>query len=178
MTARQSRSFDAAFQNVFGEPPGVLYGFYTAELTRDAMKTDQPRVEGAEWQDLKWRTESWDVSVDGAMLATVIRSRTKPSRLVLSPPTPPSRKRRKRKSMSDASIACSRRIPGCSSGPYASAAAKAGARTGASRLEVDGRFGSSALPAICCSSPTRQTIAETSIAIFFDGRLQYRGWSA
>lgn len=83
MSARQQRSFDVAFQNVFGDLPSVLYGFYTAELTHAALDSRTPKVEGEVWQDLRWRTERPDVSPDGATLTTVLRSRTRPPRLTL-----------------------------------------------------------------------------------------------
>jgi len=82
MSARQGRTFEAAFQNVFGDPPSVLYGYYTAQLTHDAVEAGGTPMEGEVWQAPKWRTERPDVSPDGETLVTVVRSRTRPPRMV------------------------------------------------------------------------------------------------
>lgn len=83
MSARRSRSFDAAFRNVFGELPSVLYALYVAEFTHGALQSRLPDIQGEEWQSLSWRTERPDVSPDGSQLVTVLRSRTRPARLTL-----------------------------------------------------------------------------------------------
>ena len=89
MTARPDRSFDAAFEGVFGEAPEKLYGRFTAELTWRAMEAERRlapfRREGESWQELQWTTGEPDVSPDGTLLAIVLRDRKRPSRLVLLP---------------------------------------------------------------------------------------------
>src|SRR5205823_7209027 len=50
-TARRRRSFDAAFEGVFGDSPERLYGKFTAELTERAMVLNGNAVEGTLWQE-------------------------------------------------------------------------------------------------------------------------------
>ena len=87
MSARQVRSFDAAFAGVFGEVPAKLYNRFRAELTYRAMKVEEAvepyLVSGELWQDLAWTTGSPAVSPDGSQLAIVLRSPKEPSRLVV-----------------------------------------------------------------------------------------------
>jgi Tol biopolymer transport system component len=87
MTARSSRTFDEAFEGVFGEPPAKLYGRFTAELTWRALEAERRLAlgerEGELWQDLSWSTGEPVVSSDGKRLAIVLRGRDEPSRLVV-----------------------------------------------------------------------------------------------
>ncbi|HVN30507.1 MAG TPA: hypothetical protein VMT45_00825 [Thermoanaerobaculaceae bacterium] len=87
MTARSNRSFDAAFEGVFGEPPAKLYDRFKAELTWRAIEAERrlARVEreGELWQDLSWSTGEPAVSQDGKRLAIVLRGRDEPARLVV-----------------------------------------------------------------------------------------------
>ncbi|MGD1147740.1 MAG: hypothetical protein ABR961_07320 [Thermoanaerobaculaceae bacterium] len=87
MTARESRSFGAAFEGVFGEPPARLYERFCAELTWRAVEAERrlgpTAVEGEVWQKLAWTTGEPAVSGDAKKLALVVRDRTRPSRLVV-----------------------------------------------------------------------------------------------
>ena len=87
LTAKESRSFDTAFEGVFGEPPARLYERFCAELTWRAVEADRrlgpTAVEGEVWQKLSWTTGEPAVSADGTKLALVVRGRTRPSRLVV-----------------------------------------------------------------------------------------------
>jgi len=85
MTARRRRSFNEAFIGVFGDSPERLYGVFTAELTYRAMTIDKnnPPVEGELWQETSRRSGQPDVSPDGKSIVVVLRSKTKPSRLVV-----------------------------------------------------------------------------------------------
>ncbi len=87
MTARNDRSFSAAFTGVFGDPPQTLYRRFTAELTWRAMEAERRLApaarEGELWQDLKWHTEGPVLSPDGKTMAVILRDREKPSRLVV-----------------------------------------------------------------------------------------------
>ncbi len=89
MSARQVRSFDAAFAGVFGDVPAKLYNRFRAELTYRAMRVEETAaphlVTGELWQDLAWTTGSPAVSPDGEKLAIVLRSPDGPSRLVVWP---------------------------------------------------------------------------------------------
>ncbi len=87
MSARRSRSFDAAFAGVFGDSPAKLYNRFRAELTYRAMRTEleiEPHLAAGElWQDLAWTSGAPEVSPDGQKLAMVLRSKDGPSRLVV-----------------------------------------------------------------------------------------------
>jgi hypothetical protein len=87
MTARSNRSFDAAFEGVFGEPPAKLYDRFIAELTWRAVEAERRLApverEGDLWQDLSWSTGEPVVSQDGKRLAIVLRGRNEPARLVV-----------------------------------------------------------------------------------------------
>ena len=83
-TSRSGRSFDEAFEGVYGDSPRTLYQRFCAELTAKAMAVENASGEprnGALWQDLSWTTESPDVSKDGKSLVTVRRWRDRPSSL-------------------------------------------------------------------------------------------------
>ena len=83
LTARETRSFEAAFSGVFGDGPQALYRRFTAELTARAMDVEaalEPHLrEGELWQDLSWTTGAPDVTEDGTHLVTVLRKRGHPS---------------------------------------------------------------------------------------------------
>lgn len=88
MTARTSRSFDAAFAGVYGESPAELYGRFTAELTTRAMAAEQTLrsaglAPGTLVQKLDWYVGDPAVSPDGTLLALQLRSRTEPTRVVV-----------------------------------------------------------------------------------------------
>ncbi len=87
MSARQARSFDAAFVGVFGDPPAKLYNRFRAELTYRAIRTEleiAPQLAAGElWQDLSWTSGAPEISPDGDKLAIVLRSKDGPSRLVV-----------------------------------------------------------------------------------------------
>ncbi|HVT44916.1 MAG TPA: hypothetical protein VMT00_11035 [Thermoanaerobaculia bacterium] len=86
-TARTGRSFTDAFEGVYGDSPGHLYGRFSAELTQKAMEVEEavnPSLrEGELWQDLTRTTDSPDVSPDGKQIVTVLRSLTRPARMVI-----------------------------------------------------------------------------------------------
>lgn len=87
MSARSRRSFDQAFEGVFGDSPERLYGQFTAELTERAVNVDREtrgeRREGALWQETQYDSGDPDVSPDGKSLAVVLRAREKPQHLVI-----------------------------------------------------------------------------------------------
>lgn len=87
LTARQSRTFDEAFEGVYGDSPKRLYQRFTAELTKRALLVEDTvrdtAREGALWQDFSWFTELPDLSPDGAELVTVRRPREGPATLVV-----------------------------------------------------------------------------------------------
>jgi Tol biopolymer transport system component len=94
LTARQKRSFNNAFAGVFGAAPSELYGLFTVDVTeralavRDAVDAAGGVVEGELFQRLSWTTGDPAASPDGEHLAVVLRSRTRPSRLVVMATTP------------------------------------------------------------------------------------------
>jgi hypothetical protein len=102
MTARQRRSFDAAFEGVFGDSPRRLYGTFVADVTAAAIsvnRANQPAQEGAVWQETTEASGDPAVSTDGKKLAIVIRSRTAPPKIVIwstSPAIDEERKYRER----------------------------------------------------------------------------------
>jgi hypothetical protein len=85
MTARQKRSFDQAFEGVFGEKPDRLYGRFVAEVTASAMTIDRARPlrEGELFQETNWTSGEMAVAPDAKQLAIVLRSMQKPDRLVI-----------------------------------------------------------------------------------------------
>ena len=76
MTARQRRSFDAAFSGVFGESPSRLYGQFIAEVTANAMAAAKSEsfADGALWQETTYDSGDPAVSPDGSKLAMVTRN--------------------------------------------------------------------------------------------------------
>ena len=90
MTARRARSFDDAFEGVFGDSPADLYDRFRAEITWRALETERlaerrtgEGQEGELWQDLSWNVGDPAVSPDGKRLAIVLGSRDLPDRLVV-----------------------------------------------------------------------------------------------
>jgi hypothetical protein len=87
MTARRVRSFDEAFEGVFGDSPADLYDRFRAELTWRALEAERLRKseerEGELWQDLSWNVGSPALSPDGTRLAIVLDSRDEPAELVV-----------------------------------------------------------------------------------------------
>jgi hypothetical protein len=88
LTARQVRSFDAAFRGVYGDSPATLYGLHTAELTRDAMAAKEALeeaglIQGELIQRLTWETGDPAISPDGERVAITLRERDRPGRLVV-----------------------------------------------------------------------------------------------
>jgi hypothetical protein len=76
MTARQRRSFDAAFAGVFGDTPQRLYGRFTAELSANAMTVARTGgwKDGELWQETSRGSGDPAVSPDGTKLAMVLRN--------------------------------------------------------------------------------------------------------
>ncbi|HSP33083.1 MAG TPA: hypothetical protein VLU46_02075 [Thermoanaerobaculia bacterium] len=85
MTARQRRSFDAAFTGVFGDSPQRLYGQFVAELTASAIAVNRAAAlrEGELWQETPRASGDPAVSPDGSQIAIVIREKDKPQRIVI-----------------------------------------------------------------------------------------------
>lgn len=86
MTARRVRSFEEAFEGVFGDSPADLYDRFRAETTWRAVEAERQigqTAEGAVWQDLSWTVGDPAVSPDGERLAIVLGHRERPSRLVV-----------------------------------------------------------------------------------------------
>lgn len=89
MTAATKRSFPQAFAGLYGRAPGDLYGRFAAEVTRDALAVEARidslggPVAGALVQRLAWETGDPALSPDGARVAVVLRSATRPGRVVV-----------------------------------------------------------------------------------------------
>jgi len=83
MTARQRRSFDAAFMGVFGESAERLYGRFLAELTASSMSIDGELRGGELFQETTRASGSPAVSPDGTRIAVVIRARNEPQKLIV-----------------------------------------------------------------------------------------------
>jgi WD40-like Beta Propeller Repeat len=86
MTARQRRSFDAAFSSVFGESPSRLYGQFVADLTESSMTAAEESAkftEGPLWQETTYESGDPAVSPDGTRLAMVTRNDKGESKLVV-----------------------------------------------------------------------------------------------
>lgn len=85
LTARERRSFDAAFAGVFGETPERMYGRFVAELTASAMavRRSGTLVEGELFQETSRASGDPAVSPDGSRIAVVVRPRVGPQRLVI-----------------------------------------------------------------------------------------------
>jgi len=87
MTARQRRSFDQAFEGVFGEQPERLYGRFTSELTERAMAVARIEEgslrEGEVWQETSRGSGDPAVSPDGNKVALVQRNERGEAKLVV-----------------------------------------------------------------------------------------------
>ncbi|HEU4455602.1 MAG TPA: hypothetical protein VFR81_21235 [Longimicrobium sp.] len=89
MSARQDRTFPAAFSGVFGAAPHELYGRFTVDVTERALAARTALeaagiVEGDTVQRLSWSTGDPAVSRDGQHLAIVLRGAPgTPSRVVV-----------------------------------------------------------------------------------------------
>lgn len=94
LTARQRRTLNGAFTGVFGAPPSELYGSFRVDVTenalavRDLVEEAGGVVDGELFQRLTWSTGDPDVSPDGKLLALALRTRSRPSRLVVMSTTP------------------------------------------------------------------------------------------
>ena len=94
-TARQRRSFDQAFEGVFGDSPERLYGTFLAELTERAMALNRDAVEGALWQETSYASGDPAVSPDGKKIAVVLRDREHKTKLVILSTEPPTEEEKK-----------------------------------------------------------------------------------
>lgn len=88
LSARTDRSFDDAFAGVYGESPRALYGRFTVALTAKAVEAaktagDSTRGQGQLVQRLAWTTGDPAVSPDGERVAVVLRTKDRPSRIVI-----------------------------------------------------------------------------------------------
>ena len=95
LTARTNRTFDEAFAGVYGDPPALVYDRFRAEVTADAVQIDSALaraglVEGDLVQHLARATGDPAISRDGRHVAIVLRSATRPSRVVVWNTTPES----------------------------------------------------------------------------------------
>jgi Tol biopolymer transport system component len=95
LTARTNRSFDEAFAGVYGDPPALVYDRFRAEVTAEAVQIDSALahaglVEGELVQHLARATGDPAVSPDGKHVAVVLRSASRPSRVVVWNATPES----------------------------------------------------------------------------------------
>lgn len=88
MSARERRSFVDAFRGVYGAGPDDLYGAFFTEVIDKALQARRElQAAGIEQgelvQKLTWGTGEPAVSKDGERVAIVLRSPTRPSRLVV-----------------------------------------------------------------------------------------------
>jgi hypothetical protein len=86
MSARDNRSFAAAFAGVYGEGPSLLYERYVAELTADAMKIAaamRTADSGAAIQHLARETGDPAFSPDGSRAAIMLAPGSVPPRVVI-----------------------------------------------------------------------------------------------
>lgn len=88
LSAREPRSFDAAFAGVYGALPEDLYGQFVVELTDKALRARAAvhaleASEGELFQRLTWSTGEPAVSPDGTRLALALRQPGRPARLVI-----------------------------------------------------------------------------------------------
>ena len=82
LTARERRSFDSAFEGVFGDRPRALYQRFLAEATHHALEREgavEDWHEGEVWQEFEWNTGRPAVAPDGERLALVERDRDQAS---------------------------------------------------------------------------------------------------
>jgi len=88
LSAREPRSFSAAFAGVYGAPPADLYGEFVVDLTDRALRARAAVVaagvrEGELFQRLSWNTGEPAVSYAGHQVAVVLRQPNVPSRVVI-----------------------------------------------------------------------------------------------
>jgi hypothetical protein len=85
MTARQRRSFNQAFEGVFGERPQRLYGRFASELTERAVELTKRETlrEGELWQETKRESGDPAVSPDSSKLTLVRRDAHGETKLVV-----------------------------------------------------------------------------------------------
>lgn len=85
MTARHKRSFEEAFEGVYGDRPDRLYGQFVAELTASAIaiRAGGELREGQLFQETPRASGDPAVSPDGTQLAVVVRQRNQPEKLVV-----------------------------------------------------------------------------------------------
>jgi hypothetical protein len=97
MTARQRRTFPAAFIGVFGDTPERLYGRFVAELTSSAIAVNRASElrEGELWQETARASGDPAVSPDGSQITIVVRPRNEPPRIVILSTAPPDEERAK-----------------------------------------------------------------------------------
>src|SRR5690242_8942095 len=119
LTARTNRTFDEAFAGVYGDSPALVYDRFRAEVTADAVQIDSALahvglVEGELVQHLARATGDPAISRDGRHVAIVLRSATRPSRVVVWSTTPESdsseRRSRERLLQRDPQDVAARRI--------------------------------------------------------------------
>lgn len=108
LTARQPRSFDAAFTGVYGAPPAQLYGRFVAELTAKAMEAEErigvedTAAAGVTVQRHGWFAGDPAVSPDGKLIAIRLSDRRFPGKIVLwktQPDTMTAKERERRRRM-------------------------------------------------------------------------------
>ena len=85
MTARQTRSFEQAFEGVFGDKPERLYGKFVAELT---ARPQPPAIEDELWQETSRASGEPAVSPDGKQMVIVLRDAKGRAKLVIWPTGP------------------------------------------------------------------------------------------
>jgi len=80
LTAVRNRSFDEAFEGVFGDSPEVLYGRFVAETTASAMalEAERPPRDGTRFLDLEEYTGPPALSPSGERLAVVVTRADRP----------------------------------------------------------------------------------------------------
>jgi hypothetical protein len=88
LSARRDRGFAEAFTGVYGEPPDVLYGRFTARLTADAFGAAEhawrsKADSGILIQHLSRETGDPAISRDGGRVAISLASATRPGRVVI-----------------------------------------------------------------------------------------------
>jgi hypothetical protein len=89
LSARQNRTFDAAFTGVFGESPRAMYGRFSVDVTARSLEAERAiRAAGARdtgeiVQRMAWGTGDPAISHDGRRVAIVQRSPTMPSRVLV-----------------------------------------------------------------------------------------------
>lgn len=107
MTARQRRTFEQAFEGVFGDTPQKLYGVFTAELTERAVTAERSgqAVEGELWQETTRGAGDPAVSPDGSRIAVVLRPRDEPAKIVVWSTGPPQEEEEKAEKMIAGTVA-------------------------------------------------------------------------